>query len=86
MRAKDHPCLRCGHRATDKHHRLLRSRGGLDDAFNLVPLCHQDHMWVHGNPNAAEAEGLYVRGFMVGGRYFGGDESYREHYNEEMAA
>lgn len=39
-----HPtCALCTAPATDVHHLIRRSDGGLDDASNLVPLCHAHH-------------------------------------------
>jgi 5-methylcytosine-specific restriction protein A len=39
-----HPtCALCAHPATDVHHLIARSDGGLDDASNLVALCRAHH-------------------------------------------
>jgi 5-methylcytosine-specific restriction protein A len=39
-----HPhCALCTAPATDVHHLIARADGGLDDASNLVPLCHEHH-------------------------------------------
>jgi 5-methylcytosine-specific restriction protein A len=39
-----HPhCALCTAPATDVHHLIRRSDGGLDDSSNLVPLCHAHH-------------------------------------------
>lgn len=39
-----HPtCALCPAPATDVHHLIRRADGGLDDASNLVPLCHAHH-------------------------------------------
>lgn len=32
----------------DLHHIKTRKSGGTDDAWNLMPLCRQDHTRVHG--------------------------------------
>jgi len=83
--ARGQSCVRCGGQATNWHHRLSRGRGGLHDSFNLVPLCgsgsHGCHGWVTGHPDLAEAEGLYVRGQIIRGRYLGPDGTYHQHYN-----
>lgn len=77
-------CVRCGTRATNWHERLPRSRGGPRDAFNAVRLCGSGttgcHGWVTANPDAAEREGLYVRGEITRGVYRGPDPEYAEHY------
>lgn len=51
-------CERGRHRGTDAHHVILRSRGGVDEAWNLRWLCRAGHTWVHANPEAATARGL----------------------------
>ena len=87
--ARDRACVRCGARATNWHHRLNRSQGGPDDAFNLVPLCGSGttgcHGWVTLHPSEAEAVGLHVRGRVLRGVYTGPDESYRGRYPEDVA-
>jgi hypothetical protein len=78
------PCVRCGRRGSNRHEKLPRSRGGLRDDFNTVVLCGSGttgcHGWVTANPDAAEKEGLYVRGQMIRGVYHGPDGTYRNHY------
>lgn len=79
------PCVRCGARGSNRHEKLPRSRGGRRDEFNTVVLCgsgtHGCHGWVTEHPDAAEAEGLYVRGSMVRGRYIGPEGTYHQFYN-----
>jgi len=43
----------------------------------MIRLLH----WVTGHPDLAEAEGLYVRGQIIRGRYLGPDGTYHQHYN-----
>ena len=87
--ARNHPCVRCGQRAASWHHRLPAGRGGPTDRFNCVPLCGDGtrgcHGWAEANPNAAEAEFLAVRGYLLRGRYVGADEAYRSRYNVTSA-
>ena len=42
------------------HHRLLRSRGGADDATNLVIICPSCHGWAHRNVAVATQQGWIV--------------------------
>jgi HNH endonuclease len=46
------------------HHRKLRSRGGRDDAVNLMevhPVCHNGHRYsIHGAPDRSERLGHMV--------------------------
>ena len=78
-------CVVCGNRAQNWHHRLNRSRGGLDDDTNLVPLCGTGTTGCHGrvtvNPEWARAHRLTISGYMLRGRYFGPDWEYRLVYN-----
>lgn len=63
-------CEGCGQaKATDVHHRLYRSRGGLDAAENLLHLCGGpsglpggNHSGCHGVAHTAEGE---ARGWSV---------------------
>ena len=79
------PCVRCGARGSNRHELLPRSRGGPRDEWNTVVLCGSGttgcHGWVTGHPDLAEAEGLYVRGQIIRGRYLGPDGTYHQHYN-----
>jgi len=83
--ARNHACALCGERASNWHEKLPRSRGGKRDSFNAVPLCGSGttgcHGWVEANPAAAEAEGWWVRGWFLHGRYVGPDEDYQRYYN-----
>lgn len=83
--ANSQPCVRCGARGSNRHEKLPRGRGGPRDDFNTVVLCGSGttgcHGWVTENPDAAEKEGLYVRGSFVRGRYIGPDGLYHQHYN-----
>ncbi len=57
-------CARCGrHRdqvGLDPHHRQLLSRGGRDEAANLVALCRPCHDWCHAHPKTATGLGFIV--------------------------
>lgn len=50
----------CQGRATDTHHRKMRSQGGDNEPQNLLRCCHHCHMAVHASPAWA-----YSRGFLV---------------------
>jgi hypothetical protein len=51
-------CVRCGRPADHAHELTPRSAGGsIADPSNIVPLCAQDHAWVHAHPIEARAEG-----------------------------
>lgn len=88
--ANTQPCARCGERGSNRHEKLSRGRGGLRDEFNTVVLCGSGttgcHGWTTANPLAAQAEGLWVPGSMLRGRYVGPDEAYQRFYNEGEAA
>lgn len=44
-------CEICGESAaTERHHRLRRSQGGLNELENLLHLCRYDHGLVHRYP------------------------------------
>ncbi len=45
--------------ATVFHHVVLRSAGGADTADNLLHICRPCHDYIHANPAAARALGLY---------------------------
>ena len=49
----------------DPHHRKLRSRGGLDEASNLLYICHKCHRKIHENPEWASERGYMVSSWSV---------------------
>lgn len=57
-------CARCDNPAPitegECHHRLLRSRGGRDDAVTCVWLCSGCHGWAHRNVAVATQQGWIV--------------------------
>ena len=61
-------CEGCGIKpAQSKHHRLYRSRGGLDTADNLLDLCGRSNVdGCHGRAHTAEGE---VLGWSVRSRF-----------------
>lgn len=84
---------RCGRRATDVHHKVTRSRGGLlldsvDEVYHLVHLDRRHHDWVHHNVGAAERAGLYIPGqvYLVGDQvtYRGPDRYLMKHYGPSV--
>lgn len=44
---RDHGCVFCGSPDTHLHHITYRSRGGVDEDWNLISLCARHHEWVH---------------------------------------
>lgn len=48
----------CTHRATEGHHRKLRSQGGGDELSNCIAVCHACHMRLHAQPRLAAELGL----------------------------
>lgn len=50
----------CTGRATERHHRKFRSRGGTDDPANLIDLCGTCHRYVHGHDRWARTVGLSI--------------------------
>lgn len=63
-RAQGH-CERCGRGLPDpfhRHHRKLRSQGGLDTLANLVAICKKCHETVHLSPMASYKTGFIVKG------------------------
>lgn len=52
--------LHGGHSATEAHHRQNRSQGGQWDVANLMHLCHDAHVFVTVNPQAAREQGWAV--------------------------
>ena len=83
-------CELCGRRATNRHEKLPRGRGGKIDRFNCAYLCGSGttgcHGWVTAHPRRAQVLGMYVAGYMLDGRYHGPDEHYRSYYNGGDAA
>lgn len=55
------PCARCGEPAVHKHHRKMRSQGGLDDPANLAALCLGCHTHIHANPKESYEQGWLVK-------------------------
>ncbi len=49
--------LNCSGRATEVHHRLMRSQGGGHDVDNLLHLCGAGHRFVHDNPEHSYGKG-----------------------------
>lgn len=85
--ARNHPCVRCGHRAASWQHRVSKGRFGPTDRFNCVPLCGSGttgcHGWAEHNVVDARAAFLDIPGSFTRGRYVGPDEAYRLFYNRE---
>lgn len=52
--------LHGGHPATDMHHRLNRSQGGLWSPENLLHICRASHAHITTNPAAAREQGWAV--------------------------
>lgn len=50
----------CDGRATDRHHRKFRSRGGRDDRSNTVDICERCHRHIHANDRWAKSVGLSI--------------------------
>lgn len=51
----------CTGRAEHRHHKLMRSQGGTDEASNTVDTCGVCHAWIHANPSKAYAWGWLLR-------------------------
>lgn len=51
----------CEGRATHRHHRLMRSQGGGDEAENTSDLCAPCHRFVHANPAFGYESGYLLR-------------------------
>ena len=49
----------CTGRAEHRHHVLLRSAGGGDEAANTLDVCSADHRYIHDHPTQA-----YVAGWL----------------------
>jgi hypothetical protein len=50
----------CQRVARHPHHRKLRSRGGTNDADNLLDACDHCHDWAHAHPAIATRLGLQI--------------------------
>lgn len=48
----------CSGRGEHRHHIILRSAGGPDEAWNLLNVCHHCHGWIHGNVADAKKRGF----------------------------
>src|SRR5690625_3448099 len=48
----------CTVRAAHRHHRLMRSQGGSDDATNTLDVCSPCHRVIHDRPAWAARHGL----------------------------
>lgn len=46
--------------ATDMHHRVNRSQGGMWSPENLLHLCHEHHMHITTNPRIAQEQGWSI--------------------------
>ena len=49
VKARDKRCRVCGDKGHDCHHIEFRSRGGKDEAANLVLVCRGCHSDIHGH-------------------------------------
>lgn len=47
----------CTGRAEHRHHRLMRSQGGTDEAENTIDCCSACHALIHARPSLAYAHG-----------------------------
>jgi hypothetical protein len=50
----------CTGGAEHAHHKRRRSKGGKDEAANLIAVCFHCHEWIHTHPGAAVDAGLLV--------------------------
>ncbi len=48
----------CTGRGEHRHHVILRSQGGPDEAWNLLNVCHRCHDWIHHNVAEARKRGF----------------------------
>lgn len=51
----------CTIRATEMHHRLMRSAGGKHTVENLLDLCTAGHRYIHGHPNWSYEQGYLLK-------------------------
>ena len=58
----DGRCEVCGQRerGLDLHHRMQRSVGGHDEAFNLLAVCRRCHDRIHSGPATSRTAGWLV--------------------------
>lgn len=61
-----HSCVRCGHRASQVHHRIPRGMGGTrnpnaHELSRLISVCDDCHLWIESNRSEAEGLGYLVR-------------------------
>lgn len=50
------------HRGAHLHHLILRAQGGPDEAWNLLNVCVEAHVWIHANPALSYERDLLRRG------------------------
>lgn len=55
----------CSGRAEHRHHRLMRSQGGSDEASNTIDVCGPCHTWIHANPSKSYAWGFLLHRGVV---------------------
>lgn len=55
------PHPRCTGRATEMHHKLMRSAGGKHTPENLLDLCTTGHRYIHAHPGWAYEQGYLTR-------------------------
>jgi 5-methylcytosine-specific restriction endonuclease McrA len=60
MDRDDGRCRLCSKRATDAHHILYRSQGGLDEPWNGISLCRACHEKVHAEGGQTWRPRLYA--------------------------
>lgn len=60
----------CHGRAVHRHHRLMRSQGGGDEATNTAELCGACHQHIHDNPAWSYGAGWLLHPTSNGGRNF----------------
>ena len=51
----------CTGRAEHRHHRLMRSQGGGDEAANTLDVCRACHEFIHSRRSLAYAHGWILR-------------------------
>jgi len=53
--------IHLGHPASDMHHRLNRSQGGLWTPANILHICRESHSTIGSDPKAAAGQGWSIR-------------------------